>query len=167
MSGFELVFLVLFIFTSLGIAWLVFEVLELKKRPINTGNADTKNLQLQAYERLSLLTERISLQNLISRHPNSGLSAKEMKSVLIENIRSEFDHNVTQQIYVTSDAWRAVNNNKEQNIYVINQLAASLPLQATGMDLSKHIVDYLLHNPKGNLSTVVAEVLNFEAKKLM
>src|SRR5688500_14706879 len=56
-------------------------------------------LQLQAYERLILLTERIALPNLISRLKHDGFTARDMQGLLTESIRQEFEHNITQQIY--------------------------------------------------------------------
>lgn len=124
-------------------------------------------MQLQAYERLILLTERIALPNLIGRLRHDGYSAREMQSLLTESIRQEFEHNITQQIYVTSEAWDAVRNLKEQNIFIVNQVSSFLPQQASALDLSKHLLEMIAQNPKASLHGVVAEVLSFEAKKLM
>ena len=74
---------------------------------------------------------------------------------------------MSQQIYVSPEVWRAVNNLKEQNIYVVNQLASALPAHATAMDLNKHIIDYLINNSTASLHNVVLEAINYEAKKLM
>src|SRR5689334_11154230 len=80
-----------------------------------TMNPATYQLQLQAYERLILLTERIALNNLISRVNQPGLNAREMQAILTQSIKQEFEYNVTQQIYVTPEAWDAVRNLKDQN----------------------------------------------------
>lgn len=124
-------------------------------------------LRLQAYERLVLLTERIALPNLISRLNQPGLSAVEMKVILTENIRQEFDYNSTQQLYVSPVSWDAVRNLKEQNIMVVNQVAASLPPQSTAADLNKKILEILMSQQNGALHEMVAQTLNHEAKKLM
>lgn len=124
-------------------------------------------IQLQAYERLILLTERIALPNLIGRLKHEGFSAKEMQGMLTETIRHEFEHNITQQIYVTAEAWDAVRNLKEQNIFIVNQVSSFLPPQASALDLSKHLLEMIAQNPKASLHSVVAEVLSFEAKKVM
>lgn len=124
-------------------------------------------LQLQAYERLILLTERIALPHLISRMKHEGLSAKEMQGILTETIRQEFEHNITQQLYVTAEAWDAVRNLKEQNIFIVNQVSSFLPPQASALDLSKHLLEMIAQNPKASLHSVVSEVLSFEAKKVM
>ena len=147
------------------------EVRNAIKKNANTNVAQASSsplqLQLQAYERLILLSERISLTNLVNRLPGAGLSAKEMQTLLTESIKQEFDHNVTQQIYVSAEAWDAVRNLKEQNIFIINQVASFLPKDATAFDLNKHIVEMIMENPKASLHGVVAEVLSYEAKKVM
>lgn len=124
-------------------------------------------LRLQAYERLTLLVDRIALPNLISRISISGISAREMQMLLTRNIKDEFDHNITQQIYVSADAWNAVKNLKEQNMLIVNQLATTLPPHATGLDLNKLLLEFLMHDKKGQLHEVVSEVLSFEAKKVL
>jgi hypothetical protein len=128
---------------------------------------ETLRLRLQAYERITLLTERIALQNLLSRNTNTGLSCRQIQATLIDAIKQEYDYNLSQQIYVSTEVWRAVNNLKEQNIYIINQLASTLPAQASGMDLNKHIIDYLINNSNASLHNIVLDAINFEAKKLM
>lgn len=130
-------------------------------------NNPSVQLQLQAYERLILLADRIALPNLISRVNQPGLSGKDMQIVLTTNIRQEYEHNVTQQIYVTPEAWEAVRNLKDQNLLIINQVASFLPAEASGQDLNRAILDMLVQTPKASLHNVVSEVLSFEARKLM
>jgi hypothetical protein len=123
-------------------------------------------LKLQAYERLILLTDRISLPNLISRSNQPGLGIREMQNLLVQTIRQEFDHNITQQIYVSPEAWDAVRNFKEQNLLIINQVASFLPEQASGQDLNKALLEMVMQNPKASLHHVVSDALSFEAKKV-
>jgi hypothetical protein len=138
-----------------------------EKSDEKTTDPQTKHLQLQAYERLTLLVDRIALPNLISRVAISGVSAKDMQLLLVKNIREEFEYNISQQIYVTHDAWTAVKNLKEQNMLVINQFANALPPNATGLDLNKLLLEFLMNNKKGALHEVVSEVLAYEAKSLL
>lgn len=127
----------------------------------------TRTLRLQAYERLALLVDRIALPNLISRVNQNGVSAREMQMLLTRGLKEEFDYNITQQIYVSAEAWNAVKNLKEQNMLVVNQLASALPPNATGLDLNKLLLEYLMTDKKGQLHEVVSEVLSYEAKKLL
>ena len=169
MSTFETIVVVLLSVILLALVWLITEYSGMKSSiKERTGiNNETLKLRLQAYERLALLAERISLQNLIARLPNAGISSRQMQQALVEAIKTEYEYNLSQQIYVTPEAWRAVNNLKEQNIYIVNQLASSLPFQALAMDLNKQIIDYLMSNPKAALHNIVLEAINFEAKKIM
>lgn len=169
MSTFETIIIILFLVLLLAFIWILTEFSTMKKELAEKKNnePDVLKLRLQAYERITLLTERIALQNLLSRNTNSALSCRQMQMTLIDSIKQEYDYNLSQQIYVSPEVWRAVNNLKEQNIYIINQLASTLPAQATGMDLNKHIVDYLINNSNASLHSIVLEAINFEAKKLM
>ena len=126
-----------------------------------------RTLRFQAYERLTVLVDRIALPNLISRVNQNGIGARDMQLLLTRSIKEEFDYNISQQIYVSTDAWDAVKNLKEQNMLVVNQLASALPPNATGLDLNKLLLEYLMTDKKGQLHEVVAEVLSYEAKKLM
>jgi hypothetical protein len=155
----------------IGIGYMLFSRRKTVQQPQNVAQSAidpaTRQLQLQAYERLVLLAERISLTNLIGKLYVPGCSAHEMQMLLVQQTRQEFDHNVTQQIYVSAEAWEAVRKLKEQNLLTINQVAASLPPNATGMDLNKRILEFIMNDPKGNLQPLVLEALNIEAKKIM
>src|SRR3954447_4363166 len=95
-------------------------------------DSSTRALRLQAYERLTVLVDRIALPNLISRVNQNGISARDMQLLLTRSIKEEYDYNISQQIYVSADAWGAVKNLKEQNMLVVNQFASALPPNATG-----------------------------------
>jgi hypothetical protein len=124
-------------------------------------------LKLQAYERLILLADRISLPNLISRLNQPGLGLRDMQQMLVQTIRQEFDHNITQQIYVSPEAWDAIRNLKEQNLLIINQVASFLPETASGQDLNKALLEMVMQNPKASLHHIVSDALSFEAKKVL
>lgn len=64
-------------------------------------DSSTRTMRLQAYERLTLLVDRIALPNLISRVNQNGVSAREMQLLLTKGLKEEFDYNITQQIYVS------------------------------------------------------------------
>ena len=133
-----------------------------------TGGAGTVTPQkLQAYERLILLTDRISLPSLISRSNQPGLNVREMQNLLGQTIRQEFDHNITQQIYVSPEAWDAIRNFKEQNLLIINQVASYLPATASGEDLNKSLLEMMMQNPKASMHHIVSDALSFEAKKVL
>ncbi len=135
-------------------------------RPVGVDN-ETKQLQLQAYERLLLLAERISIPSLLQRLHQPGISAKEMQLLLTQNVRSEFDYNLTQQIYISANAWQILKNFKEQNILIIHTVASLLQPGSSSTDLNKQVAEYLGANPTLDLYESVTDLLTVEAKKLM
>lgn len=152
------------------IGMIVYLLMELKnvrrELRIKQPAADNSMLRLQAYERLSLLADRITLKNLVTRMHAAGYSAEELKAGLTQTIREEYEHNITQQIYVNPEVWKAVTNLKEQNIYIINQLATALPPQAPAVELSKLILEYSGSN-NAELSAIVLDAIQYEVKKII
>lgn len=138
-----------------------------KQQQSTFSNSETVQLQLQAYERLILLVDRIALPNLIPRISQPGFTAKEMQLFIINNIVQEYEYNITQQMYVSKDAWTAVKNLKEQNIGITNQIANLLPDTATGIDLCRVLAEFLLKDKRGTFHELVSEAVSFEAKKIL
>ncbi len=156
------------ILAVLALAFSVVALLPRGKSAANTQPAgEIRSLRLQAYERLVLLTERIALPNLISRLAQPGLSALQMKMLLIENIKQEFDYNSTQQLYVSDIAWDSLRNLKEQNLSMIHQVSSTLPAEATGSELSVILLEVLMKQSGTPMHEIVAKTLNQEAKTLM
>lgn len=136
------------------------------KKPADPAES-TRPLQLQAYERLVILAERLAMHNLISRANQPDFTARQMQSLLIESIKQEVEYNSSQQIYVSNIAWEAIRNLKDQNMLIINQVAATLPENAKGIDLNKQLLDFVMNQQKGALHTIVLDAINFEARKLL
>lgn len=142
---------------------------DLRKKSAGTSadSFSSRPLQLQAYERLVLLTERISLPNLISRAKQPGFDSRQMQLLLLESIKQEFEYNTSQQIYVSPTAWEAVRNLKDQNMLIINQIGSTMPAEASGNDLNRALLEFAMTQKKGTLHEVVTEALNYEAKKIL
>ena len=98
-------------------------------------------IRLQAYERIALLLERITPSNLISRLSSSDYTAEEFQQILIHEIRNEFNHNLSQQVYMSDSAWTYVTTAVEQTISIINSSANGLDEKAKGFDLARAIIE--------------------------
>ena len=129
-------------------------------------NNEGLKLKLQALERLTLFAERAGLQSLVTRTTSAGESAAGFNVALIESLKNEYDYNISQQIYVSPEVWNAITRLKDQNIYIINQLAAVLPPQATSLDLTKQVIDYSITETTP-LNLIVLDALRYEAKKII
>jgi len=94
--------------------------------------------RLQAYERICLLLERISISNLVMRVNNPEFNVAMFHSQLLNELRNEFNHNLSQQIYVSDDAWFLVKRAIEENTALINQSYGDLvDKEAKGFELAK------------------------------
>ncbi len=98
-------------------------------------------IRLAAYERLTLLLERINPQNLIVRVTEPGMTALELQHNLLTSIRAEYEHNLSQQIYVSSQAWKAVTDVKELITQIVNQASQTVEIDAKASELGKKIVE--------------------------
>jgi hypothetical protein len=101
-------------------------------------------VKLQAYERVVLLLERISPESLVMRINKPDLSAQQLHGVLINTIRSEYEHNLSQQIYMSNEAWQMVNNARSSMVRMINTVASEIPPTATGSELSRQIIETMI-----------------------
>ena len=124
---------------------------EQKKRLLELRKDTQKTIipiRLQAYERAALFLERISPDALITRVHNNGMSARLLQAELLKTVRSEFDHNLSQQIYMSDNAWARVKNAKEETLKLVNLASSKVRDDGSGIDLSKAILKMSLHVDK-------------------
>jgi hypothetical protein len=120
-------------------------------------------LRLQAYERLILLMERITPDNLVMRIDSSGMNASEFHLEILSNIRAEFDHNISQQLYVSDLVWQETFNAKEEVVKLINLSFQQLEENSL-LSFNRKIIDVYL---KSNLPTIKAiTIIKAEARQL-
>ena len=98
-------------------------------------------IRLTAYERLALFLERIQPDSLLLRVQQNGMKAKELHLALLTTIREEFEHNVTQQIYVSNDVWIVTKNAKESIVQLVNTFASEVPDDLQAIELYNIIIE--------------------------
>ena len=98
-------------------------------------------LRLQAYERLVLLLERISPDSLVMRANYPAKTCDMLHKELLQIIRAEFEHNLSQQLYVSEEAWNSVKNAKNYTVTLINNAAQDMNGKAPAIELSRKILD--------------------------
>lgn len=98
-------------------------------------------IRLQAYERIILLLDRITPDNLVMRLRMPGIGSGEMQGLLLQNVREEFEHNMSQQLYVSDEAWELVKRAKEEVIQLINNTGAGMKEGDNGLDLCRKILE--------------------------
>jgi hypothetical protein len=100
----------------------------------------TLPLRLQAYERLVLLLERVSPAQLVLRTLAPGQGPYQFQALLLQAIRDEFEHNQSQQVFVSDQAWLLLRNAKEELVRVINTSSTTLKEELTAQDLARQIL---------------------------
>lgn len=111
------------------------------KREVRKNALPTR---LQAYERITLFLERITPNSLLVRVPAKNLTALEYQALLLKSIRDEYEYNLSQQIYISEEAWRLVVTAKSATVSIINKIAAETKPDSSGIDLSKNILNHTL-----------------------
>ena len=122
---------------------------------LNNQNMITP-LRLQAYERAILFLERISPENLIMRVNKSGYTCQQLQSELMQTIRSEFEHNLSQQIYISHGAWEMLKIARGRTIQIINSLSEKIPKDSPSINLSKAILEAMVDQEKTPTSDAIA-----------
>ena len=89
-----------------------------------------------------------------------------LHAAMVSELKNEYEYNASQQIYVTPEIWQGITKLKDQNVYVINQLAAGLHPGSPARDLARLIIEYSM-SPNAELNVIVLDALQFEAKKLL
>ena len=111
-------------------------------------------VRMQAYERVVLFLERITPNSLVMRVFKNGMSGKMLQSELVKSIRGEYEHNMSQQLYMSNQAWEVVKTAKEETVKLINIASTKIPDSANGMDLANAVIEIASQIPK--LPTQVA-----------
>ena len=104
---------------------------------------DLKPLQMQAYERLILFLERLQPDNLMMRIQKPGMTSRMLHTAMLKAVRQEYEHNMTQQLYVSISAWKLVLMAKDEVTKLINLSASNLPESASAVDLGTEMINII------------------------
>ncbi len=152
-------------------AYLVLKVYlgnEEKKRKIELSMNQKDSvlpIRLQAFERLILFLERISPDSLVMRFKNTSLNVAQMQNELINNVRTEYEHNLSQQTYISNQAWELIKVARSEMIKLINTSAAELKPDDQGINLSKRILENAMNQQNSPTQNAI-QFLKNEVKEL-
>jgi len=124
---------------------------DFEKRLIDMKIKNTETvlpIRLQAYERMCLFLERISPHNLVVRVNEPTFTVGMLHQTLLREIREEYSHNMSQQIYMSDQSWSLIKSSMDQVINIINVASEGLPRDARGIELAKSVFDKLLQLPE-------------------
>ena len=118
----------------------------------------TLPLRLQACERLILLCERISIPNLISRLRTEGASVNDLRMAIIIAIQQEFEHNITQQLYVSENLWNIIILARNNTADIVNMVAQKLDAQADSGVLINELFKFLNEQSSDSITRAQAAI---------
>ena len=129
------------------------------KLSLNNQNLITP-LRLQAYERIILYLERINPENLLMRMSKQGQTCQQLQNELLSTIRAEFEHNLSQQIYISNKAWEMLKNAKNSTLQLINEAAEKTDKNLPSFNLSKAILENIMAKEKNPASEAILFIKN-------
>jgi hypothetical protein len=124
-------------------------------------------MRLQAYERLILFVERMNIQSMVNRFYVAESSAVELQLAITQSIRTEWEYNLSQQLYVSNEVWQTINTAKEQEIGMINNIASKLPNGAAAKDLVQALTEYQMEETDETPLQIALQTINTEAQRVL
>lgn len=146
------------------VSWLLIRAFLKSKRERDlldlklANQKQTLPIRLQAYERLTVYLERINPQSLVLRINQNSMNPQQLRDALILTIKTEFEHNVSQQIYVTPHTWDIILAVKEELIDTINQAAGGLSREGTTMEMIKEIMEHYMEHDRRPMQTALDKI---------
>jgi hypothetical protein len=133
--------------------------IELKKLEVRGKSIETVlPNRLHAYERMVLFLERMAPQNLLVRLNTGSIPAREFHQLLLAEVRNEYNHNVSQQVYISEEVWELIKSAKEDLIVAINDASSEMSAESTSLDLSKKIFEKTIMKSVDPLSHALSEL---------
>lgn len=123
-------------------------------------------LRMRAYERLSLLLERTTPEHMLIELNLGEMTILQVQQHLMRTIRMEYDHNLSQQIYVSDQVWEAILAARDQMVAFINTMAQQMPPESTALEYAKILITaYKSNGQTANDNAMLA--LRQEARSLL
>jgi len=124
---------------------------KIKMKKLDKTSTDKISLPLkfQAYERMVLFLERINPSSLITRVLKPRMNVGTMHAALLSTIREEYEHNMSQQLYLTDSSWELVKNAKEEIVRHINATAADFGSDEDASKFAQEVIASI-YNQKNN-----------------
>lgn len=129
-------------------------------------SGETMPLRLQAYERLTLFLERIKPESMVIRNTQTGMSVIDLQKKLLENIREEFEHNLSQQIYISSEAWSMVVAARQSMMQLVSSTASEYKPDEPYMEYATSLLEEFA-DVSDDPVTLAIKYIQEEVKKIL
>ncbi|MBL7829260.1 MAG: hypothetical protein JNJ57_21675 [Saprospiraceae bacterium] len=124
----------------------------------NDAQKITLPLRLQAYERLTLLCDRVNILNASMRVRTPGMKVKELRGALMLLISQEFDHNTSQQLYVSETLWKIIQFAKTETLNAVTSVGEEIDPNADAQELFMAFAAFLEAQPATILDKAIMAI---------
>lgn len=107
----------------------------------------TLPIKLQAAERMLLFLERISPDNIVLRVKQNNMTNVDLQAALVAQIRKEYEHNLSQQLYLSEETWQLIKMAKNAMIMSISGLALRTKTQESSIELAQLLLNEIDREP--------------------
>lgn len=135
---------------------------ELKK----LSQKEISPLRMRAYERLALLLERTTPEHMLFELNLGEMTILQVQQHLMHTIRVEYDHNLSQQVYVSDEVWEAIVASRDQMVAFINTMAQQMPPESSALDYAKVLITAYTSNGETANEKAMQQLRN-EARSLL
>ena len=123
--------------------------LRLKEMELRAGSrGGAQPFKLQALERLTLLAERISIPNLLLRLNTREGKASGLRLALLLAIQQEWEHNLTQQLYVSEALWKILEVSKNSIVDTVSAVTDEIGPDAPATELTDALLRVSASGPQ-------------------
>ncbi|MDA3928718.1 MAG: hypothetical protein PF541_07130 [Prolixibacteraceae bacterium] len=162
---FPLIIVFLFVYYMLKSFFDQFEK-QRKQELLIKFSEETIPLRLQAYERIILFLERIKPESMVMRLAQQNMNTVDLQRSLLENIREEFEHNLSQQIYVSQEAWAMVSAARQSIVKLVSTTAIDLNPEQEYMEYATDLLEEFASISDDPL-TLAIQYLQKEVKEIL
>lgn len=156
----------------LAATWLVMHKLfnnEQEKRLWELKRLSQKEIspiRLRAYERLTLLLERTTPDRMLMEMNLQEMTIPQVQQQLLRTIRLEYDHNLSQQIYVSDEVWDKIIHARDEMGAFVTAMAAGMPEGSSTLDYAQTLITAYSTNGE-TPNSLALSALKEEAKTLL
>ena len=123
-------------------------------------------LRMRAYERLALLLERTTPERMLVDINVTEMTPLQLQTHLMHTLRQEYNHNLSQQIYVSDETWDMIENAHMQTIAFCNSIAQQMPANSNALDYAKTLITAYKSNGE-TPNDLALQALKKEAQTLL
>ncbi|MFK7972742.1 MAG: hypothetical protein AB8F95_20390 [Bacteroidia bacterium] len=122
--------------------------------------------RFNAYERTILYLDRIKAENLIQRAPVAVMNAGELHKELVSQVRTEYEHNMAQQLYISDEGWQQLLQAREETLTLMNTVRSELETEDSGLELARRLLERSAQVPPPSIQSAI-KLIKREASSFM